>query len=62
VKPWPTNPFTDEPMRNNNTIPNVGDYTYHCPIRATGDRAWYLGMPSYALWGHLSAGKTFPSQ
>jgi prepilin-type N-terminal cleavage/methylation domain-containing protein len=62
VRPWPANPFTDQPMRSNNTLPNAGDYTYHCPIRTPGDRSYYLGMPAYALWGHLSAGKAFPSQ
>jgi len=58
VKPWPTNPFTGEPMRGSY---DVGNYTYHCPVR-TNDRTWYLGMPDYALFGHLSTGKTFPSQ
>jgi len=58
VKPWPANPFTGAPMRGSYS---VGDYTYHCPIRAN-DRAYYLGMPGYALFGHLSTGKTFPSQ
>jgi prepilin-type N-terminal cleavage/methylation domain-containing protein len=58
VKPWPDNPFTGDPMRGSWSI---GDYTYHCPIRS-GDRAYYLGMPGYALFGHLSGGKDFPSQ
>jgi prepilin-type N-terminal cleavage/methylation domain-containing protein len=58
VAPWPVNPFTDGPMRSSYS---VGDYTYHCPVRAN-DRAWYLGMPGYALFGHLSTGKAYPSQ
>jgi prepilin-type N-terminal cleavage/methylation domain-containing protein len=58
VKPWPQNPFTGAPMRGSYS---VGDYTYHSPIRV-GDRAYYLGMPGYALFGHLSGMKDFPSQ
>ncbi|MEI6450728.1 MAG: prepilin-type N-terminal cleavage/methylation domain-containing protein [Actinomycetes bacterium] len=61
VKPWPTNPFTGAPMRGSW---DVGNYTYHCPASTDprDDRPWYLGMPDYALFGHLSTGKTFPSQ
>ena len=58
VQPWPVDPYTGTPMRNSL---NVGNYTYHRPVRA-GDRAWYFGMPGYALFGHLSTGKTFPSR
>jgi len=58
VKPWPANPFTQEPMRGSW---DLGNYTYHCPIRV-GDHAYYLGMPGYALFGHLSGGRDFPSQ
>ena len=58
VKPWPTNPFTGAAMRGSYS---VGDYTYHCPTRS-GDRAYYLGMPGYALFAHLNGGKDFPSQ
>ena len=58
VKPWPANPFTGAPMRGSYS---VGDYTYHCPIRA-GDRSYYLGMPGYALFAHLSGMKDFPKQ
>ena len=57
VKPWPDNPFTGVPMRSSYS---VGDYTYHSPLRS-GDRAYYLGMPEFALWGHLSGMKDFPS-
>ena len=58
VKPWPDNPFTGEAMRSHYS---EGDYTYHCPTRS-GDRAYYLGMPEYALFGHLSGMKVFPPQ
>jgi prepilin-type N-terminal cleavage/methylation domain-containing protein len=58
VQPWPVDPYTGTPMRSSW---NVGNYTYHRPVRA-GDRAWYFGMPGYALFGHLSTGKTFPSE
>jgi type II secretory pathway pseudopilin PulG len=61
VKPWPTNPFTGDRMRNSW---NTGYYTYHCPIRLNDPRAalgrpsgpFVAGMPGYALWGHLSHG------
>ena len=57
VKPWPANPFTGAPMRGSWS---VGDYTYHSPARAN-DRAFYLGMPDYALFGHLTGMRDFPS-
>ena len=58
MKPWPANPFTGAPTRGSYS---VGDYTYHCPIRA-GDRSYYLGMPDYALFAHLPGMKDFPKQ
>jgi prepilin-type N-terminal cleavage/methylation domain-containing protein len=58
VEPWPVNPFTHALMHNSYS---VGDYTYHGPTRAA-DRAYYLGMPGYALWGHLTGMKDFPRQ